>query len=135
MQRHLIVKNAKFNSKTSDKIIRIKEVDDQFAIIENVKHVDGRYKAIAGSQRVIEVSSIQKAYFCGDASTLQARVQKNKVYEAGYGRGCFVRVLQVSNDKVMIQNGYQQNGKFNPIVGSVRQTSIQSLIKNYKEVK
>lgn len=135
MQRHLIKKNAKFNSKTSDKVIRIKEVDDQFAIIETVVHDGTRYKAVADSQRVIEVTSIQKNYQCGDASTLQARVQKNKVYEAGYGRGCFVRVLQVSNDKVMIQNGYQQNGKFSPIVGSIRQTSISSLIKNYKEVK
>lgn len=135
MKRNMIVKNAKFNSKTSDKIIRIKEVDDQFAIIENVKHVDGRYKAIADSQRVIEIASIQKSYEAGSASKALARLKTGVVCEARRTNGSFIQVVSLTGNQATIQNGYYSQGTFKLIDGSQRRVTINSLMASYKLIK
>lgn len=137
MKRELIKKNAKFNSKTSNAVIRVKEVDGDMAIVETVRHIQtdsySRYLPIAKSERVIDVASIQKAYYCGKDSTRQARVQKGQVYTRPTGD--LIRVVRVSGDKVDVESVYQRAGQFQPIAGSVRTNNINSLLKNYKEVK
>lgn len=134
MKRHLIYKNAKFNSNTSNAVIRIKEVDGDAAIIENVEY-DGnrRYKSVPGSERIIDVISIQKNYHAGPDSTRQARVQKGATYQAKRTYGSLVRVIKVSGDNVTIQNGYRHNNRFAPIEGSIREIDINSLLVSYND--
>lgn len=134
MKRELIKKNAKFNSKTSNTVIRVKEIDGDVAIIENVRHgSDNRYKSIPGTERVIDITSIQKSYICGKNSTRRARVQKDAVYARI--NGDLIRVVRVSGNECDVEGVYQRAGMISPIAGSTRTIAVTSLLNSYKEVK
>lgn len=135
MNRNLIVKNAKFNSKTSDAIIRVKEVDGDVAIIETVVRKKAGYQSVPKSERVINVTSIQKAYECGEASTAVARLRKGAVLNSRRNPGNYVQVTQVSGDHVHVSGVYQHGDTFKLIAGSSRVVQKNCLLVSYKQIK